>query len=44
MPGKLNTVTDVLSCAEYHWVLPDEQEFRTRTEDLQFDLQQQQQY
>ena len=34
VPRKLNTVADALSRANYLWTLPDEPEFRTRTDDV----------
>ena len=40
VPGEQNTVADALSCAEYPWALPDEPEFKARTEDLRFDQNQ----
>ena len=38
--GKQNTVADALSRAKYPWALPDEPEFKERTEDLPFDQNQ----
>ena len=37
VPGKLNTVADALSRANYPWALSDEPEFKAGTEDIPFD-------
>ena len=37
VPGKANVVADTLSRAEYPWVMPHEDEYLARTEELEFD-------